>query len=66
MDGGGKGFLCRRCEPIGLALNKGIIESEIWGNPVLVGPVHIPSNCFGISPKTMVICVRYHERMTRA
>lgn len=66
MDGTGKGFLCRKREPVGLALSKGTIESEMWGNPVLVDPVHIPSNCFGVCPKIMVVYVRRYERMTGA
>lgn len=46
MDGIGKNFQFRRSVPIGLALNKGITESETRGNPVLVDLVHIPSDLF--------------------
>lgn len=49
------------CEPVGLALNKGIRESETWGSPVLVGAAHIPSDCSGSSPRTMVVYVRLCE-----
>lgn len=52
VDRVGKRFQFRRCEPIGLALNKGIIESETWGNPVLVDLVHIPSDLFWHVSKT--------------
>lgn len=45
-------FQFRRPEPIGLALNKGIIESETQGSPVLVDLVHIPSDLFWHLPKT--------------
>lgn len=52
MDGVGKGFQFRRPEPIDLALNKGIIESETGGSPVLVDLVHIPSDLFWHHLKT--------------